>query len=54
MDYTTQMPENQIERMESFTYKNIRAMMNPQWKVENGTQKKKELYEEIGQPTMET
>ena len=52
--HTTQIPENQIKRMESSMYKNIRTMMNPKWKEEKWYPTKSELYEEIGQPTMKT
>ena len=32
--HTTEMPESQTKRIESFMYKHIRAMMNPGWKGE--------------------
>ena len=32
--HTTELPPSQTKRMETFMYKNIRAMMNPGWKEE--------------------
>ena len=32
--HTTEIPASQMGRMESFMYKNIRAMMNPGWREE--------------------
>ena len=29
--HTTEMPRNQIERIETYMYKYIRTMMNPRW-----------------------
>ena len=35
-------------------YKNIRAMMNPGWREDKWYPEKRQLYEKIQQPTMET
>ena len=52
--HTAEIPTSQMERMESFMYKNIRAMMNPGWREDKWYPEKKQLYEKIQQPTMET
>ena len=52
--HTTEIPPSQIKTLETFMYKNIRAMMNPGWREDKWYPEKRQLYEKIQQPTMET
>lgn len=52
--HTAEIPPTRMERMETSTCKNIRAMMNPGWREDKWYPEKRQLYEKIQQPTMET
>ena len=52
--HTAEIPPSQIKTLETFMYKNIRAMMNPGWKVDEWYPGKRQLYEKIQQPAMES
>ena len=52
--HTAEIPPSQIKTLETFMYKNIRATMNPGWREDKWYPEKRQLYEKIQQPTMET
>merc|ERR1712112_804244 len=52
--HTAEIPPSQIKTLRTFMYKNIRAMMNPGLREDKWYPEKRQLYEKIQHPTMET